>query len=85
LNISSNIPNPVAGNTVTFTCGQVAGAARYEFRVRLPDGNTTSILPVSTNSNVSQPYNITSSGAYKVQCRICTGAGANTCQAYESL
>ncbi len=83
LSITTN-GTPAAGQTVTFTCGQVAGASRYEFRIALPDGSTQGIATAS--GNTSAGFVIPSTpGTYKAQCRICTGTDASTCQAYQPL
>ncbi len=82
LNITASKTNPSFGDSITFTCGTVAGANHYEFRVKLPDGTFQSL---TANGNVSSPYTINTSGAFAAQCRICTGASETTCQPYENL
>lgn len=96
LNIAMSSRNPVKGNPVTFTCGQVANINHYEFRVKLPDG-TIQNVPVDQPKfillngdnagvpNISMPFSILQTGQYKAQCRICTGVNASTCQEYESF
>ncbi len=85
LNIAMSKPNPVVGDTVTFTCGTVAGAARYEFRVKLPDGTIQNLATSTTSVNVSTSFTVNSSGSHFAQCRLCTGAAESTCQAYSSI
>lgn len=82
MNVTISKPNPAVGDSVTFTCGLVAGVNHYEFRVKLPNGT---IQPIASTSNVSSPFTIASAGSHTAQCRICTGADASTCQAYGSL
>jgi hypothetical protein len=76
---------PALNQPVTFTCGQVSGAARYEFRVKLPDGTFVNVQPSAAGSNVSAAYTPTTAGGFSAQCRICLGAAANTCQDYNGL
>lgn len=72
------------GDQVNLTCGMVAGATSYEFRVKLPDGTVVPILASSANSNISSDFPITQTGSHKAQCRICTG-GPNSCHEWETL
>lgn len=81
--IAVNKANIVVGDNVTFTCGLIPGASRYEFRVRLPDGTITNLSPEEDNSNISESFQIAQQGDYKAQCRICVGPGA--CQEWEAL
>ncbi len=67
---------------VTFTCANVTGAARYEFRVRLPSGTFQTL---TATGNKSASFTIATPGEYKAQCRSCTGAAASTCHAYETI
>jgi hypothetical protein len=83
LNLSISKPNPKVGDAVTFTCGTVAGATKYEFRVKLPDG-TIQTLPTAS-ANTSTSFTIASQGAYAAQCRICTGANGTSCQQFEGF
>ncbi len=76
-------PNPAIGQPVTFTCGNVAGTYRYEFRIGLPGGSVITLQPISLQSNVSQPYTITQSGPHGAQCRLCSGPDAASCQPWE--
>lgn len=81
-------PNQPAkpGNVVRFTCGNVIGAARYRFRVRQPNGQIVSVNPSTATSNISANYTIPNQfGQYAAQCSVCTGAGDNTCSAWEML
>ena len=84
VDITASKAAPVVGDSVTFTCGTVAGANHYEFRVKSPDG-TISTLGLSAVKNVSAAISITQSGQYSAQCRICTGISSSTCQSYESF
>jgi hypothetical protein len=74
------------GDKIHFTCGQVATATRYQFRVKMPSGGFQTVLAASgsANKNISEDFTITESGNFKAQCRICTGTPA-TCQAWETL
>lgn len=85
LNLSISKQNPIKGDTVTFTCGQVTGATKYEFRVKLPSGEIRNIQAAASGSNVSRSFTVNGSGAHTAQCRICTGTDGSNCQAYESL
>lgn len=82
-NSGSGVLNP--GTQVTFTCGQVAGANRYEFRVILPGKQIVSLQPTIAGSRVSQVYTLPNTGTFGAQCRICTGAAGETCTAWEEL
>jgi hypothetical protein len=70
---------------VSLTCTPVAGATRYEFRIKLPDGTIKTINPSAAGSANSQEFTINQVGGFKAQCRGCTGAGAETCPAYEAI
>jgi hypothetical protein len=72
------------GDNVTFTCGSVAGATKYEFRVRLPNGTFQSVSAANDGGNVSAPVNISVAGDFRAQCRVCFGA-QQTCQEWEAL
>lgn len=84
----TNVSNPTApatadpafGDAVTFTCGLVAQADHYIFRVIEPDGT---IVNLTATGATSAQYNIDQSGAFVAQCQICTGAAESTCHAYE--
>jgi hypothetical protein len=86
----NNISNPSAaattdpkiGETINFTCGEVAGAARYIFRVRRPDGTITALASTGRNS---ANMTVDASGMYAAQCQICTGADEASCHAFEQL
>ncbi|MEO8581799.1 MAG: hypothetical protein ABI425_04490 [Patescibacteria group bacterium] len=86
LNASTGLPNtaPHRGDTVQFECGAINGAVRYEFQMIVPGQTTYSpLLAVSNGARVSQSYTISSTGDFIAQCRMCTGAAASTCQAWE--
>ncbi len=68
LSISMNPSTPALNSQVIFTCGQVSGVSNYGFRVIQPNG---AIEELSANGNVSLPYTITQSGAYRAECRLC--------------
>ncbi len=79
-----NITAPQKGDNINFTCGEMAGAARYEFRLREPGSATFITLnPISTGARISEPYTITQAGAFRGQCRMCTGATEDSCLAWE--
>lgn len=91
LNISmTNVTRPTAavtadprlGDAVTFTCGEVAGASRYIFRVQLPNGQ---VQALSATGRTSQQLNIAEPGRYYAQCQICTGTAESTCMPFETL
>lgn len=84
-NITAPFPDsaPRKNDQLTFTCGEVTGATRYEFRVRLPDYTYTSVQPVAENARTSQPFTFSESGNHLAQCRICTGLEANSCSEWE--
>lgn len=84
-NGSTNAQSLNVGDSVEFTCAQVAGAARYEFRVRTPNGTFVSLLPINTSARISQPFTLTKTGNHSGQCRICTGESDSTCLSWESL
>jgi hypothetical protein len=73
--------DPSRGDAVRFTCGEVAGAARYIFRVIEPDGL---IATLSATGRTSNSYTISKSGKFAAQCQICTGAADSTCLPYEN-
>jgi hypothetical protein len=70
---------------ISLTCGAVAGATRYEFRIKLPDGTIRSINPAAAGSANSVEFTLNQVGGFKAQCRGCTGAGADTCAPYEAI
>lgn len=80
--VALNKASVKVGDNVNLTCGVVAGATSYEFRIKLPNGTTQSITPKSANSNISSDFQVTATGAYKAQCRICVGS---TCHEWEAL
>ncbi len=69
------------GNTLSFTCGQVANVDQYEFRVVEPGGEQVNITS-SAGSNVSSVYTVAQSGTFVAQCRICPGG---ICHEWEPL
>lgn len=81
LTISSDVATPKFGDTVRFTCGQVAGATSYAFRYRAVGATTTSgpIATISSSSNISQPLVMSQVAAYDVECQACIGS---TCSPY---
>lgn len=79
-NITASIPSPQIGQTVSFTCGAVTGATRYEFQYRIDNGATVNLAPSSATSNISQSFTVAQGGGYEVQCRPCD---ANGCGAWE--
>lgn len=81
LNVTISKANPVAGDTVTLTCGTVAGSNHYEFRVRLPDGTFKTL---TATGNTAQ-FTVATNGQHFAQCRICTTTDPASCQPYEPL
>ncbi|MEO8581520.1 MAG: hypothetical protein ABI425_02955 [Patescibacteria group bacterium] len=84
---NSNEPTrPVRiGDNLTFTCGTLSSAARYEFRLFLNGVFLQNINPISTSASISQPFPIAQSGNYSAQCRMCTDSTATSCQSWEPL
>lgn len=89
VNITTTNTTPKAGDQVTFTCGQVSGAATYEFRYSRADSTDESqqtqavALAASSNPRVSQPLTVEQGKKYNVQCRPCKADG--TCTPWEPL
>lgn len=89
--VSASVVNPNRGNgeatrigdTINIVCGEVITAQRYEFRIQNPSGMIDTLQPISTGARQSQPYQITTSGKYHMQCRICTDDAASSCSAWE--
>lgn len=73
---------PVLGDTVRFTCGQVAGISNYTFRVIEPDGT---LVPLQATGNVSATYTINKFGQFRAQCQICTSASPSSCQPFAQV
>ncbi len=70
---------PKLGDVVTFTCAAApAPVAKYEFRYAIASGTYVSLTPEAANPNTAK-LTLTSSGAYKVECRACEDAAATTC------
>jgi len=68
------------GDLVQFRCGEITGVTNYEFRVLAPNSR---IQPLSATGRISEEYEITQSGRFYAQCRLCpTG---QTCQDWEPL
>lgn len=82
LNIVMSKANPVIGDQVTFTCGQVAGVTNYQFRTKLPTGQIQDIAASAAGSNTSQALTISAAGTYYAQCQVCN---ANGCSGWENL
>lgn len=82
LDITMNNPAAEIGDQTTFTCGTVAGADHYIFRVINPDSTATQL---NATGRISEAFSITESGTYYAQCQICTGANDSTCLPWETL
>lgn len=82
LSITMSNQSPRIGDTVTFTCGNVAGASRYRFR--LIDAAGAVIEPLATG-RTSAPVSITQAGSYRAQCTFCTGPDNASCHQFEPL
>ncbi len=82
-NLNGSTQAPQINDSVTFTCGEVAGATRYEFRVRTPNGSWNALNPSAAGARVSAPFTYSENGNYRAQCRPCTGTDESTCQAWE--
>lgn len=71
---------PRIGEAVTFSCNQITGMSRYEFRV-IQNGQVAATLqPNAAGSRISQPFVIPSEGSFQGQCRGCIGADPSSCQ-----
>lgn len=81
VSLSISNPTPQVGDVVTFTCGEVAGADHYVFRIKNP---LDVVWDLDATGNVSQEITIGYEGTYHAQCQICTGADASTCFDYEA-
>lgn len=78
LTISSDVASPVYGQSVRFTCGQVAGATSYAFRYRLQGTADAGVItPLAAGSNISQPFTYTKAGTYDFECQACIGASCS--------
>lgn len=83
LNITVSPSAPTAGQSVTFTCGQVSGSnITYQFRVKTPAGTVVTVPALTATANRSQSYLVSESGQYTAQCRICV---SGACQSWEDL
>lgn len=76
---------PQLNDSVQFECGQIIGATRYEFRIKLPNTLDYSVLlqPIASNSRLSSFYEINEYGTYSAQCRGCGNASEASCQQWE--
>ncbi len=76
-------PDPEIGDRLQFTCGDVAEADHYEFRII----NQTTQIPtfLSATGRTSEVFTVQEDGSYTAQCRICTGPDASSCHAWEGL
>lgn len=86
--VSNNQPvySPKLNDQVQFTCGQIAGAVRYQFKVKTPGSATygPAMEAISAGSRISQPVTLSLPGDYSAQCRMCVGATDDTCMAWET-
>jgi hypothetical protein len=81
MQITTNVTNPRLGQAVNFTCGQVAGANRYEFRYKIINTSFFGQIPtLEDNVTTSESFIISEPGSYKVQCRPCFN---EACAMYE--
>ncbi len=85
-NPAASVPNtpPKIGDIVTMTCSQVAGATRYEFRVKLPNGSYVSVDPSLTTPYVSQQLTISTAGVHVAACRPCATVDSTSCAPWEN-
>src|SRR5258708_5074131 len=58
LNVTKDIVSPQLGQNVTFTCGSVVGATRYDFIYRINAGKTHVLTPPPIGSNSPTPLSI---------------------------
>jgi|GEM_PF-5538450 len=84
MGVTMSKQSPTVGDTVTFSCGQVSSANHYEFRVKQPDGTIQTVVATAAGNNVSQNFTVSQQGSFSVQCRVCSGSDASTCQPFES-
>jgi hypothetical protein len=74
--------DPSFGDSVKFTCAEVAGVDHYIFRVIEPDNN---IIDLLATGRTSSSYIINKSGKFFAQCQICTTSSDDSCNSYEAL
>lgn len=74
--------DPAFGDTVKFTCAEVANVDHYIFRVIAPDGTITNL---TATGRTSEMFTISQSGEYFAQCQICTTENDLSCLGYEAL
>jgi hypothetical protein len=74
--------DPSYGDTVKFTCSNVAGVDHYSFRVIEPD---STVVNLQATGMTSEAYTISKDGKHFAQCQICTTEDDLSCYAYEAL
>jgi hypothetical protein len=74
--------DPSFGDTIKFTCAEVADIDNYTFRVIEPDG---AIVNLDSTGMTSEAYTITKDGKHFAQCQICTSEDDLSCLDYEAL
>jgi hypothetical protein len=78
--------SPIKGDAVRFTCGTVAGASSYVFRVIEPGSLDRTMVTLQATGNTSSTYTVTNSGKHYAQCQFCTGSGNNlNCRPFETV
>lgn len=76
---------PIYNDLVSLTCGQIASASHYGFRIIYPNGETVNLDASEAGSNTSTAFSLNQSGVYAAQCRLCSGTTPDTCQEWEEL
>jgi hypothetical protein len=76
---------PNLSDVVTFECGLIAGATRYEIQLKTPGNTTYQPLTVLNGARQSEPVQLSNYGygSFSAQCRGCSGVAASTCQPWE--
>lgn len=84
-NAQTGIPlteDPSLGDSIQFTCADVANVDHYVFRVIEPNGN---IVDLDSTGRTSTAYTIVNDGKHFAQCQICTTENDLSCNPYEAL
>lgn len=87
MSYGGNTPNrPVQpGDNLVFTCGTIANATRYEFRIFQNGSLFATINPSANGASISEPFPMNQLGTFQAQCRGCADITAASCQAWEPL
>jgi len=74
--------DPSFGDSVRFTCAQVANIENYIFRVIEPDNN---IVDLAATGRTSESFTISKDGRHFAQCQICTTSDDDSCNSYAEI